>query len=78
MDENKTIDNEYDLTDVIIGRPQEFKVGRKSFRLYPLTLAKMLLLKRQVYRNLFRQDLGWFFTNKSTFYNYSRKYICYR
>lgn len=48
MDENKTIDNEYDLTDVIIGRPQEFKVGRKSFRLYPLTLAKMLLLKRQV------------------------------
>ena len=48
MDENKTIDNEYDLTDVIIGRSQEFKVGRKSFRLYPLTLAKMLLLKRQV------------------------------
>lgn len=48
MEENKTIDNEYDLTDVIIGRPQEFKVGRRSFRLYPLTLAKMLLLKRQV------------------------------
>lgn len=48
MDENKTIDNEYDLTDVIIGRPQEFKVGRKTFRLYPLTLAKMLLLKRQI------------------------------
>lgn len=40
--------DEYDLVDVIIGRPQEFKVGRKSFRLYPLTLAKTLLLKRQM------------------------------
>lgn len=39
--------DEYDLADVIMGRPQEFKVGRKLFRLYPLTLAKALLLKRQ-------------------------------
>lgn len=48
-EEKKRIEtDEYDLADVIIGRPQEFKVGRKSFRLYPLTLAKTLLLKRQM------------------------------
>lgn len=48
-DEKKRIEhNEYDLADVVIGRPQEFKVGRKTFRLYPLTLAKSLLLKRQM------------------------------
>lgn len=47
-DEKKRNDNEYDLADVIIGRPQEFKVGRKTFRFYPLTLAKSLLLKRQM------------------------------
>ena len=41
-------DIEYDYADVIIGRPQDFKVGRKSFKLYPVTLAKMLLLKRQI------------------------------
>lgn len=39
-------DSDHDITDVIVGRPQEFKVGRKSFKLYPVTLAKMLLLKR--------------------------------
>lgn len=48
MDGNKTIDNEHELTDVIIDRPQEFKIGRRIFRLYPVTLAKMLLLKRQI------------------------------
>lgn len=41
-------DVEYDYADVIIGRPQDFRVGRKSFKLYPVTLAKMLLLKRQI------------------------------
>lgn len=41
-------DIEYTLADVIIERPQDFKVGRKSFKLYPVTLAKMFLLKRQV------------------------------
>lgn len=47
MDEQKT-NIEYEIADVIIGRPQEFKVGRKAFRLYPITLAKMFLLKRQL------------------------------
>ena len=41
-------DIEYDLADVIIERPQEFKVGRRYFKLYPVTLAKMLLLKRHL------------------------------
>jgi hypothetical protein len=41
-------DIEYVLTDIIIERPQDFKVGRKSFKLYPVTLAKMFLLKRQM------------------------------
>jgi hypothetical protein len=39
---------EYDLADVIIGRPYGFTVGRKHFYLYPITLAKMFLLKRQI------------------------------
>ena len=41
-------DIDYDIADVIIERPQEFKIGRKSFKLYPVTLAKMFLLKRQI------------------------------
>lgn len=39
---------EYDLADVVIGRPYGFTVGRKHFYLYPITLAKMFLLKRQI------------------------------
>lgn len=39
---------EYILSDVIIGRPHGFTVGRKHFYLYPVTLAKMYLLKRQI------------------------------
>lgn len=41
-------DIEYDYADVIIGRPQDFRVGRKSFKLYPVTLAKMFLLRRHL------------------------------
>lgn len=41
-------DIEYDLADVIIGRPYPFSVGRKRFSLYPVTLAKLFLLKRQI------------------------------
>lgn len=37
---------EYDFADVIIQRPHGFTVGRKHFYLYPITLAKMFLLKR--------------------------------
>lgn len=35
-----------DLADIITQKPHEFKVGRKLFRLYPVTLAKQLLIKR--------------------------------
>ena len=41
-------DIDYDIADVIIERPQEFKIGRKCFKLYPVTLAKLFLLKRQI------------------------------
>ena len=40
------------IEDVIIGRPNGFSVGRKHFYLYPVTFAKMFLLKRLV------QNLG--------------------
>ena len=40
-------DIEYDLADVIIGRPYPFSIGKRRFCLYPATLAKMYLLKRQ-------------------------------
>lgn len=46
MDEHKKTDIEYDLADVIIGAPHDFFVGEDRFRLYPMTLAKMFLLKR--------------------------------
>lgn len=39
---------EYDFADVIIQRPHGFTVGRRHFYLYPVTLAKMFLLKRLV------------------------------
>lgn len=43
MEETKNIEKEF--ADIIIQRPHEFKVGRKSLYLYPLTLAKTLVLK---------------------------------
>lgn len=42
--ENRAIENE--IADIIVGRPQEFSVGRKQYRLYPVTLAKMYLLRK--------------------------------
>ena len=39
---------EYDFADVVIQRPHGFTVGRKHFYLYPVTLAKMFLLKRVI------------------------------
>ena len=42
----KEIENNF--ADVIIQRPHGFTVGRKHFYLYPITLAKMFLLKRLV------------------------------
>lgn len=46
--EEQVVNIEYDIADVIIDRPQDFKVGRKGFKFYPITLAKMFLLKRQI------------------------------
>lgn len=42
--ESRAIENE--IADIITGRPQEFRVGRKLYRLYPVTLAKMYVLRR--------------------------------
>ena len=41
-------DIERNLADVIMQRPHGFTIGRKHFYLYPVTFAKMLLLKRLV------------------------------
>lgn len=40
--------NELDdaLSDIITSRPTEIRIGRKTLRLYPLTLAKSYLLRR--------------------------------
>ena len=45
MDEKSRKELEYELADVITAQPHEFTVGRKHYRLYPVTLAKMYLLK---------------------------------
>lgn len=46
MAEQKKTDLEYELADVLIGMPHDFSVGRKHFRIYPVTLAKVFLLGR--------------------------------
>ena len=49
MDEHKKEDIEYELADVIIGTPHEFTLNDKQkFCLYPVTLAKMFLMKRNM------------------------------
>ena len=35
----------YELADVLTEKPHEFTVGRKHYHLYPITLAKMFLLR---------------------------------
>jgi len=45
MEEMRNIDIEYELADVITAQPHEFTVGRKHYRLYPVTLAKTYLLR---------------------------------
>lgn len=42
---NENNNHEYDLADIIIGRPHDFRVGEERFRLYPITLGKVLLLR---------------------------------
>ena len=34
-----------DIADVITGKPHEFRVGERAFRVYPVTLGKMLELR---------------------------------
>lgn len=44
MMNNEEIGN--DLADIITARPHEVRIGRKTLRLYPVTLAKTFLLRR--------------------------------
>lgn len=50
MEEHKKKDIEYELSDTILGTPHDFTVEKgkvsKKFRLYPVTLAKVFLIKR--------------------------------
>ncbi len=46
--EEKNDSIKYELADIIIEKPHEFSVGRKHFKLYPVTLAKSFLLKRYI------------------------------
>ena len=39
---------EYELADIITEKPHEFTIGRKHYRLYPVTLAKLFLLRRYI------------------------------
>lgn len=48
MDEKSRKGIEYELADVLTAQPHEFTVGRKHYRLYPVTLAKMYLLKEYI------------------------------
>ena len=50
MDDKKYGKIEYELADIITQKPHEFKVGRKLFRLYPVTLAKQFIQKRIIGR----------------------------
>lgn len=50
MDDKKYGNIEYELADIITQKPHEFKVGRKLFRLYPVTLAKQFIQKRIIGR----------------------------
>lgn len=42
-DRNKPID--YELADIVTDCPHEFTIGRKHYRLYPVTLAKLYRLR---------------------------------
>lgn len=46
MDERNERELEHVLADVITARPHEIKIGRKTLRLYPVTLAKTFVLRR--------------------------------
>lgn len=46
MDEKRNI--EYEIADIISGRPYGFSVGKKPMCIYPVTLAKTFMLKRHM------------------------------
>lgn len=46
MNDEEKQELEYALADIITARPYEFRVGRKTLRLYPVTLAKTFVLRR--------------------------------
>ena len=46
--EKKNDSIKYELADIIIEKPHVFSVGRKQYKLYPVTLAKSFLLKRYI------------------------------
>ena len=48
MNEQERLKLEYAIADIIIEKPHDFKIGRKQYRLYPVTLAKQHLLKRYI------------------------------
>ena len=58
MDKHKKTDIEYELADVVVGMPQDFSVGRHQYRLYPVTLGKMFLLKRYIDELDFNQEIA--------------------
>ena len=59
MDKHKKTDIEYELADVITGTPHEFTLNdTKTFCLYPVTLAKMFLLKRYMESLNFNEEIA--------------------
>ena len=46
MDEQNEKELEYILADIITAKPHEIPIGRKTLRLYPVTLAKTFVLSR--------------------------------
>lgn len=46
MDKKKDRDIENALADIITERPHDIRIGRKTLRIYPVTLAKTFMLRR--------------------------------
>lgn len=63
MDEkNRHTEYENAIADIILEKPYGFSIGRKPFRLYPITLAKTLLLRGyyealEIDHSRFRQNM---------------------
>lgn len=46
MNEQNERELDYALADIITAKPHEIRIGRKTLRLYPVTLAKTFVLRR--------------------------------